>query len=107
LSFFTPPVLFADRGPHFYINLEDTLPVENGDQKETCFGKIVEGQAILDHMVSNHDNNFSGMFMAGIESVKVLKPVDEPVADPRLPPTQKVFSYKPKHEGLAAAAVST
>jgi hypothetical protein len=51
---------------------------------ETCFGRIVEGQAILDVMASHHEKNFRGMAMVGIETVRVLKPSTDPIADPRL-----------------------
>jgi cyclophilin family peptidyl-prolyl cis-trans isomerase len=68
-NFFVSLVLFADHGPHFYINMEKK---PNPDLTETCFGKIVEGQEILDFMVSHAHNKFHGTFMAGIEAVKVL-----------------------------------
>jgi Cyclophilin type peptidyl-prolyl cis-trans isomerase/CLD len=76
-----PVVLFADKGPHFYINMEEKI---RGDLRETCFGRIVEGQAILDVMASHHEKNFRGMSMVGIESVRVLKPASDPIGDPRL-----------------------
>jgi hypothetical protein len=55
-----------------------------GELRETCFGRIVEGQAILDVMASHHEKKFRGMSMVGIESVRVLKPDTDPMADPRL-----------------------
>jgi hypothetical protein len=79
--FILPAVLFADKGPHFYINMDDKL---KGELRETCFGRIVEGQAILDVMASHHEKKFRGMSMVGIESVRVLKPATDPMADPRL-----------------------
>jgi hypothetical protein len=71
-------VLFADKGPHFYIKMDDT-PQKKKDnqppQQETCFGRIVEGQAILEYMSSHHTKNFRSMYMVGIERVQVMKPL--------------------------------
>ena len=80
--------------------------VKKGDLKETCFGKIVEGQQILDFMASHHEKNFRGMSMVGIESVKVLNPVQDLGVDPRLPQTvtENLFKSKRKDEFLAAAS---
>jgi hypothetical protein len=71
-------VLFVDKGPHFYIKMDDT-PKKKKDnqppQQETCFGRIVEGQAILEYMSSHHTKNFRSMYMVGIERVQVMKPL--------------------------------
>lgn len=64
----------------------------SNDLRETCFGKIVEGTAILDFMASHHEKNFHGMSMIGIETVRVIQSVEDPVADPRLPPRSKTSS---------------
>jgi hypothetical protein len=69
-------VLFADKGPHFYIHM-DNKPNPKTVLTETCFGLIVEGQEILDFMSSHHDKNFRGLSMVGIESVRVIKPKED------------------------------
>jgi hypothetical protein len=69
-------VLFVDKGPHFYINM-DSRPNPKTVLTETCFGLIVEGLAILEFMSSHHDKNFKGLSMVGIESVRVIKPNDD------------------------------
>ena len=72
-------VLFADKGPHFYIHMNDTPTSFNkskkmvSSEKETCFGRIIEGQEILDFMASHHDENFRGMSMVGIETIRILQ----------------------------------
>ena len=69
-------VLFVESGPHFYINMDDLPNFRDSASKDTCFGKIVEGQAILDYMASHHAKNFLGMSMFGIEDIEVLKPIE-------------------------------
>lgn len=92
-------VLFADKGPHFYIQMDDNPKKKKEKQpQETCFGRIVEGQAILEYMSSHHTKNFRGMYMVGIETVKVIKPLDSDESnnkllvglDPRLPSLSEV-----------------
>jgi hypothetical protein len=92
-------VLFADKGPHFYIQMEDPTKQSNNNQaannmkkQETCFGKIVEGQGILDYMVQHSDKKFRGWSMVGIETIKVMKPesandaaTNKVGTDPRFP----------------------
>lgn len=80
------------------------VSAKKGDLKETCFGKIVEGQQILDFMASHHEKDFRGMSMVGIESVKVLNPVQDLGADPRLPSTQHLWNSKRKDEFMAAVS---
>ena len=93
-------VLFADKGPHFYIQMDDHPKNKKNDKppQETCFGRIVEGQEILEYMSSHHTKNFRGMYMVGIETVKVIKPSldssEEKLStvgfDPRLPSMSEV-----------------
>jgi hypothetical protein len=82
--------------------MDDKDDIKQGDMKETCFGKIVQGQAILDFMASHHERNFRGMSMVGIESVRILKPKDDVVGDPRLPQSNTVLNYKSKQVDPAA-----
>ena len=67
-------VLFAGKGPHFYIQMDD-VPKKKKENlpQETCFGRIVEGQAILEYISSHHTKNFRGMYMVGIETIKVIQ----------------------------------
>lgn len=91
-------VLFADKGPHFYIQMDDVPKKRNEKQpQETCFGRIVEGQAILEYMSSHHTKNFRGMYMVGIETIKVIQPLGSNDSnnvvlgiDPRLQPVSEV-----------------
>lgn len=79
LILFCFPVLFIDHGPHFYINMEDSRP----NKKDVCFGKVIEGQAVIDYIVSHESDFYKSKFMVGIESVKVIQPKEKERTDHR------------------------
>ena len=91
-------VLFADKGPHFYIQMDDVpKKTKEKHQQETCFGRIVEGHAVLEYMKSHHTKNSRGMYMVGIKTLNVLQPTesnrDNYMAgmDPRISSTSEVI----------------
>lgn len=66
-------VVFEGRpgGPGFYIQMDSKVTAApDVDTSESCFGKVVEGRGVLDHMMKQRQNK--NLLMLGIESVTLL-----------------------------------
>jgi hypothetical protein len=65
-------VVFEGRpgGPGFYIKMDSKVTALDVDTNESCFGKVVEGRGVLDHMMKQRQNK--NLLMLGIESVTLL-----------------------------------
>lgn len=58
-------------GPGFYINMESPFTTREVDTNESCFGKVVEGRGVLDHLMKQRGQN-NNLSIIGIESVTLL-----------------------------------
>lgn len=70
-------VCFMDKGPQFYIKMSTEANLDEVRRKETCFGKVTEGRAILEYIVRNHTraskHNMEPKFSTfGIKSVRTV-----------------------------------
>jgi cyclophilin family peptidyl-prolyl cis-trans isomerase len=70
-------VAFTGPGPMFYINM-DTRTQTSVELMDTCFGKVVQGESVMESMVlarnaAHHTNKLS---MFGIESIQIIPPKD-------------------------------
>jgi hypothetical protein len=67
-------VVFEGRpgGPGFYIKMDSTVTALDVDTSESCFGKVVEGRGVLDHMMKHRHGFNKNLLMLGIESVTLL-----------------------------------
>jgi hypothetical protein len=54
--------------------MEENFIVNEVNEQETCFGKVVEGKEILDFILGYHNGKSRDIYYVGIESVKVLRP---------------------------------
>lgn len=68
---FSSTVSFGGRpgGPNFYINLSDSINQDEVDLGESCFGKVVQGQSVLDAVM---DKRRKTLQMIGIQSMTIL-----------------------------------
>jgi hypothetical protein len=57
-------------GPGFYIKMDSKATALDVDTSESCFGKVVEGRGVLDHMMKKRQSK--SLLMLGIESVTLL-----------------------------------
>ena len=62
-------VAFSSQGPQFYINMASKLSTNEIDEKESCFGHVVEGREVLDHIMKPESKSLS---MIGIKSIQVV-----------------------------------
>lgn len=76
LLFYLTTAVFSNRGPHFYINMASGNNTEEIDLNESCFGKVVEGQDVLDDVMDAHLKTRS-LSMLGIASIRLEKPPAE------------------------------
>jgi hypothetical protein len=67
-------VVFEGRpgGPGFYIKMDSKVTALDVDTSESCFGKVVEGRGVLDHMMKHLHGSNTNLLMLGIESVTLL-----------------------------------
>lgn len=66
---YTNIVLFSERGPHFYVNMGTPSISDEVDEKESCFGKVVQGHEVLDKLMAFDTKSLS---MIGIQYVRIV-----------------------------------